>query len=135
MGIETDAASAAQHRSLLKSQHGVRDWYSIAEQPAPAPHRAHSEGCAALRIVLVTAPRVSRSCENFSNGFDLRLLHLSSERQLSQGEGNVDTASALTGRGSQPAEQVPVFLVDKPVWGVLGAVRARAFFGPEAGPS
>ena len=31
-----------------------RDWYFIAEQPAPAPHLAHPEGCAALRIVLVT---------------------------------------------------------------------------------
>ena len=27
-----------------------RDWYFIAEQPAPAPHLAHPEGCAALRI-------------------------------------------------------------------------------------
>ena len=42
-----------------------RDWYVIAEQPAPAPHLAHPEGCAALRIVLVTVPRVSRSCEHF----------------------------------------------------------------------
>ena len=42
-----------------------RGWYSIAEQPAPAPHLAHPEGCAALRIVLVDVPRVSRSCEHF----------------------------------------------------------------------
>ena len=35
----------------------VRDRYVIAEQPAPAPHLAHPEGCAALRIVLVTVPR------------------------------------------------------------------------------
>ena len=41
-----------------------RDWYLIAE-PAPAPHLAHPEGCAALRIVLVTVPRVYRSCEHF----------------------------------------------------------------------
>ena len=40
----------------------TRDWYFIAEQPAPAPHLAHLEGCAALRIELVTVPRVSRSC-------------------------------------------------------------------------
>ena len=53
-----------------------RDWYFIAEQPAPAPHLAHPEGCAALRIVLVTVPRVSRSCELFPDGFDLHLLHL-----------------------------------------------------------
>ena len=36
-----------------------RDWYVIAEQPAPAPHLAHPERCAALRIVLVTVPRFS----------------------------------------------------------------------------
>ena len=30
---------------------------------------------AALRIVLVTVPRVSRSCEHFPDGFDLHLLH------------------------------------------------------------
>ena len=37
----------------------VRDWYLIAEKTAPAPHLAHPERCAALRIVLVTVPRVS----------------------------------------------------------------------------
>ena len=36
-----------------------RDWNFIAEQP----HLAHPERYAALRIVLVTVPRVSRSCE------------------------------------------------------------------------
>jgi len=51
-----------------------RDWYVIAEQPAPAPHLAHPEGCADLHIVLVTVPRVSRSCEHFPDGFDLHLL-------------------------------------------------------------
>ena len=34
----------------------ARDWYFIAEQPAPAPHLAQPGGCAALRIVLVTVP-------------------------------------------------------------------------------
>jgi hypothetical protein len=61
----------------LRSRKGVmdsegvsqRDRYCIAEQPAPAPHLVHLEGCAALRIVLVTVPRVSRSCEHFSDGF------------------------------------------------------------------
>ena len=43
-------------------------WYLIAEQPAPAPHLAHPERCAALGIVLVTGPRVSRSCEHFPDG-------------------------------------------------------------------
>jgi hypothetical protein len=33
-----------------------RGWYFIAEQPAPAPHLARPEGCAALCIVLVTVP-------------------------------------------------------------------------------
>jgi len=46
-----------------------RDWYVIAEQPAPATHFAHPDGCAALRIVLVAVPRVSRSCEHFPDGF------------------------------------------------------------------
>jgi len=50
------------------------DWYFIAEQPAPAPHLAHPEGCAALRIVLGTVPRVSHSYEHFPDGFDLHLL-------------------------------------------------------------
>ena len=56
-----------------------RDWYSSAEQPAPAPHLAHPEGrahperCAAMRMVLVTGPRVSRSWEHFPDGFDLHL--------------------------------------------------------------
>ena len=35
----------------------LRDWHFIAERAAPAPHLAHPEGCAALRIVLVTVPR------------------------------------------------------------------------------
>ena len=39
-----------------------------------APHLAHPEGCAALRIVPLTAPRVSHSCEHSPDEFDLRLL-------------------------------------------------------------
>jgi len=39
------------------------DCHFIAEQPAPAPHLAHLDGCAALRIVLIVLPReVSRHC-------------------------------------------------------------------------
>ena len=49
-----------------------RDWKCTSE-PAPAPHLEHPEGCAALRIVLITVPRVSRSCEHFPDGFDLHL--------------------------------------------------------------
>ena len=56
------------------SRGGKRDWFLISEQPAPAPHLAHPERCAALRIFLVTVPRVSRSCEHFPGGFDLHLL-------------------------------------------------------------
>jgi len=59
-----------------------RDWYFIAEQPALAPHLAHPEGCAALRIVLVTVPRVSRSCEHFLDRFDLHLLQPSDNASL-----------------------------------------------------
>jgi len=57
----------------------MRDWYFIAEQPAPAPHLAHLEACAALRIVLVTVPHVSRSCEHFPDGFDPHLLQICEE--------------------------------------------------------
>ena len=52
-----------------------RDCYFIAEQPAPVPHLACPEGRAALRMVLDTVPRISRSCERFPDGFDLHLLH------------------------------------------------------------
>ena len=44
-----------------------RDWYFIADQPAPAPHLAHPEGCAALRIALVTVPRVSTKATPFQD--------------------------------------------------------------------
>jgi len=59
-----------------RGQRITRDWYSIAEQPSPAPHLAHPHGRAALCIVVLTVPCVSRSCEHFPDGFDL--LHLSS---------------------------------------------------------
>ena len=45
-----------------------RAWSLITEQAAPAPHLAYPEGRAALRTVLVTVPRVSRSCEK-KNGW------------------------------------------------------------------
>ena len=62
-----------------------RDWYSIAERPAPAPHLAHPEGCAALRIVLLTAPRVSCYFENFPDRFDLHLLPTSPDHRKGLG--------------------------------------------------
>ena len=51
-----------------------RDWYFMAEKPALVLHLAHPERCAALRIVLVAVPRVSRSCEIFPDGFDLHFI-------------------------------------------------------------
>ena len=69
-----------------------RDWYLIAEQPAPAPHLAHPTGCAALCIVLVTVPRVSRSCQHFPFGLDLHLLRLE-PRFGSQGRAAAPDAS------------------------------------------
>ena len=53
-----------------------RDWYFIAKPTVPAPHLAHPEGRSALRIVLVTVPRVCRSCEHLPDGFDLHLLQV-----------------------------------------------------------
>ena len=50
--------------------------YFIAEQPAPTPHLAHPGGCAALRLVPVNVPCVSRSYEHFPDKFDLHLLHI-----------------------------------------------------------
>ena len=48
-----------------------RDWYFIAEQPAPAPHLAYPDGFAALRIVLVTVAgrdnHVQRPCPHNLN--------------------------------------------------------------------
>ena len=50
------------HVSIIRLHFAAhRDWYSIAEQRVPAPHLAHPERRAALRIVLVTVPRFSRS--------------------------------------------------------------------------
>jgi hypothetical protein len=51
-------------RALL----GTAERCFISEQPAPAPHLAHLEGCAALRIVLVTVPRASLSREHLPRG-------------------------------------------------------------------
>ena len=54
----------------------MRDRYFVAGQPAPSPHLARQYRRAALRIVLVTVPRVGRSCEQFPHGFDVHLLQL-----------------------------------------------------------
>ena len=65
--------SLGDSNAAKASRTPMRDWYVIAEKPAPAPHLAHPEGCAALCIVLVTVPHASRSCEHFPCGFDLHL--------------------------------------------------------------
>jgi hypothetical protein len=49
---------------LLAVSESISDWYFISEQPAPAPHLAHSKECAALRAVLVAVPYVGRSCKH-----------------------------------------------------------------------
>ena len=72
--INSHRKETALRRALKKVC--PRDLYFIAEQPAPVPHLAHPEGCAALRIVPVTVPRVSRTCEHFPDGFDLPLLQV-----------------------------------------------------------
>ena len=43
-------ASPKARNSLLKPTLKPRDWYFIAEQPAPAPHLAHLEGRADLTL-------------------------------------------------------------------------------------
>ena len=73
-GSDSGSTSQDTQRGGLILDHVLRDWYFIAEQPAPAPHLPHLGGCAALGIVLVTVTRVSRSCERFPDEFDLHLL-------------------------------------------------------------
>ena len=84
--LEEDAEAMAAEEERLRAQEVQRELeaqqvaspshvarlVSIAEQPAPAPHLAHPEEYAALRIVPVNVPRVSRYCEHFSDGFDSR---------------------------------------------------------------
>ena len=81
------------HKRVVQEMAG--DWYFIAEQPAPAPHLAQPEECAALRIVLVTVPRVSRSCEHFPDGFDLHLLRAAGTPVQRQEHGPAPEAQPL----------------------------------------
>jgi hypothetical protein len=54
-------------------------------------HRTlHIGGYVDLRIVLVTAPRVSRSCEHFPDGFDLHLLREPLNPELKPATTNLD---------------------------------------------
>ena len=75
------------------------DWFYVTEQPAPAPHLAHPEGCAAPRIVRVTVPRVSRSCEHFRIGFDLNLLQPSAMIHTGPQPGRVGCLIGVLGQG------------------------------------
>ena len=78
-GSTVRAGGLSQYRPSCHP--GERDWYLIVERPAPASHLANPEGCAALRIVLVTVPHVSHSCELFQDGFDLHLLPPAATRE------------------------------------------------------
>ena len=60
-GVSKSTAREEEAQAFRYTQVPTRDWYFIPEQQAPAPHLANLEGCAALRIVLVTVPRVSHS--------------------------------------------------------------------------
>ena len=62
-GFKTMERQRKQLEDLRKvaSPLETRDGNFIAEQPAPAPHLAHPQGCAAIRIVLVAVLRVSRA--------------------------------------------------------------------------
>ena len=62
--------SILAHTAALEGEIGI----FIAEKPAPAPQIAHPEGCAALCIVLVAVPHVSRCCKHFPDRFDLYVL-------------------------------------------------------------
>ena len=59
--VETIVVEYSPAHLSSAGQRSPRDWCFIAEQPVSVPHLAHSQGCAAVCIVLVTVPRVSRS--------------------------------------------------------------------------
>ena len=63
LGFETAGSALLSVRSCQKLKHQSNHFF-CAEQPAPAPHLAPPEGCAAQRIVLPTVPRVSPSCQH-----------------------------------------------------------------------
>ena len=89
---------ARTRRHAWEQSRLLRDCYFIAEQAAPAPHLAHPEGCAALRILLVTVPRASRSCEHFPDGFDLHLLPFTERLCPQRGRGSLGGAGLLEHR-------------------------------------
>ena len=68
--VSLDRASGGTRGCVQGSQ---RDWYLIADQPAPALLLARPQGQAALRLVPVTVPRVSRSCEKNPDRFGISI--------------------------------------------------------------
>ena len=84
-----------------------RDWCFVAEKPAPAPHLQHPAGCAALRVVLVTVPRVSRSCEHFPDGFDLHLLEMSERDTVYTEQPDWQIPLSENGKPLDPTPQTP----------------------------
>ena len=62
-GVGDRAATISPSPIFNLRRVGGIDGYFIAEPHAPAPHLANPEICAALRMVLVTMPRVSHSCD------------------------------------------------------------------------
>ena len=93
------------HRLVFHSTPGSkvikRYWCFKAQQTAPAPHLAHPGGCAALRIVLVTVPCVSRWCEHFPNGFDLHPLRAERGRHFFSAWGRDTGQEDVEGSPSQ----------------------------------
>ena len=67
------------------------------------PHLAHPEGCAALRIVLVAVPRVSRSCKHFPDGFNLHFLQF--RREASKGWAEEERRLPKEGAGIEEREE------------------------------
>ena len=118
---------------------GKSDRYSIAEQPAPEPRLAHPEGCAAPRIVIVSVPCASRSCEQFPEGFDLHLLHRPVTALEPRGN-NLRTFTENRGRNlAWTVLYMPCFLesaairVDRPRGPLSEIRRDKREFGPPSG--
>ena len=74
----------------------------MSEVPLYRGRLAHPNGCAALRIVLVTVTRVSRSCEHSPDGFDLNLLWGPKVNKADRGRRRRGK-STWTGRRGSPA--------------------------------
>ena len=116
-----------------KQQHNLRRyWCFIAEQAAPAPHLAHPEGCVALHIVLITAPHISRSCEHFEGGHNLRT-------HGGWGRFNKPLFSLLSMQTLELSDTQSVNLTNEPAsYNKLPAVRPRSPGGcliPEPSPT